>query len=256
MDAAASSAAIGTPTRRRSSAIPSMSCAASGCSTNSMSKRAIASSRSVAVSRSQAPLTSSRSAISGPIAARIARTRSTSTSVSRSAPALTLSVDEARLDRLQRGLRGRRRGPSDGSVALTPTPPSSSCSARDRSVEVEPGALSIAAASARPGAPCCSRSAERGQAIRGALDRLADQRRRGSSRPPRRSAGSSTASPSPTRPSSSTSRRIHASRSTHIPVAVGNGRRKGIRTRSATRDRTVVMRSRRRSRARPRTAEP
>ena len=114
-------------------------------------------------------------------------------------------------------------------------------------------APSIAAASARPGAPCCSRSASEGRpsAAPSTASRTSASRIVSATSP---FAGSSTASPSPTRPSSSTSRRIHASRSTHIPVAVGNGRRNGIRTRSATSARPV-MRSRRRSRARPRTRD-
>ena len=186
-------------------------------------------------SRSQAPLTSSRSAMSGPTAARIARTRSTSTSVSRSAPALTLSVTnpdstdcERRLGRRLRTERRERGIDADATVVVV--------LGRNRPRPGRARALSSAAASARPGAPCISRSASEGSpsAAPSTASRTSASRIVSATSP---FAGSSTASPSPTRPSSSTSRRIHASRSTHIPVAVGNGRRNGIRTRSATSDR-------------------
>ncbi len=89
---AASSAARGIATSRRSAAAPARSSAGSGCSTYSISKRAIAARRSSAVGRSHAPLTSTRRRMSGPTACRIARTRATRSSVSRSAPAFSLSV--------------------------------------------------------------------------------------------------------------------------------------------------------------------
>ena len=174
-DAAASSAAIGTRTRRRSSARPSTSCAGSGCSTNSMSNRAIASSRSIAVARSQAPLTSSRRRMSGPTAARMARTRSTRTSVSRSAPALTLSV--------------RKPDSTDWSAASAAA---ALPERRDRRVDadaVASGVRSGATGRVQVGRRALEGGVERpaGRAVRlelvivgrrpgGALDRLADER--------------------------------------------------------------------------------
>ena len=175
----------GRRTRRRSSARPSISCGGSGCSTNSMSNRAIASSRSFAVARSQAPLTSSRRRTSGPMAARIARTRSTRTSVSRSAPALTLSVAKpdstdwrAASAAAARPERRDRRVDADAIVV--------GLGRGVGRVEVEPGALERRverAARARRGARGRRASAA---AIGRALDGLADERRRGSSRRPRR----------------------------------------------------------------------
>ena len=180
------------------------------------------------------------------------------TSVSRSAPALTLSVRKPDSTDCC-AASAAADGPSDGSVALTPTPSSSGSASgsvqphfrsRPRSRarparQVEPRALErgVERSARRPRAPRARRD-RRQPPSRGALDRLPDERRRGSCRPPRRPPVRATASPSPTRPSASTSRRIHASRSTHIPVAVANGRRNGMRTRSATRARRRSCRSR------------
>ena len=161
---------------------------------------------------------------------------------------LGLERQEPRFDRLQRGL-GRRRAPErrDRRVDADAVVDRARRRRRGASVQVEPGALEGGVE--RPaGRPMESRGRRAtADAHRPHPRRPRGRAPRGSSRPPRRRPARRTASPSPTRPSASTRRRIHASRSTHIPVAVGNGRRNGIRTRSATRPRMTVTADRRRS---------
>ena len=85
---------------------------ANGSSTYSRSNRPTAASRSAAVGGSQAPLTSSRTRTSARPRRRTARIRSTSASVSRSAPPLSFT-SEPGLQRLARGF-GRGRGSDEG----------------------------------------------------------------------------------------------------------------------------------------------
>ena len=220
------------PCRRRRAA-------ASGCSTNSMSNRAIASSRSVAVARSQAPLTSSRRRDVRPDRSADRPDALDEHLGLAFRAGLDLERHEPRFDRLERRL-GRRRAPERRDRRVD-------AAHRRRRARRRPRAPPGRAGRSRwqrraPGrAPRASRdpssvgrrpSAEPSTASRTSAARIV------SATSP--SAGSSTASPSPTRPSSSTRRRIQASRSTHIPVAVGNGRRNGILTRSATRPRMTV----------------
>ena len=239
-DQAASSAAIGMRTRRRSSASPSTSCAGNGCSTNSISKREIADSRSSAVERSHAPWTSRRRRMSGPMAARMARIRSTSTSVSRSAPAESFSVSKPDSTDC-RAASAEAATPSEGRVALTPTPAPVGRTSAAGACSRSRSALSIAALSARPGAPCGSSSAIDGSPLSDApstASRMSDVRIVSATSP---ADGSTTASPRPIRPSSWWTRMTHDSCSSHMPLAVAMGRRNGMRTRSATSARIAVI---------------
>ena len=222
-DETASSAAIGTRTRRRSRASAASSSPASGCSTYWRSRTARpprAAPRRLRVPRAVHVEPESRRRSHG-LADRADPVRRASSARARRRR-LELERAEPGPDR---GWRPRRmRGPSRGSVALTPTPAPPRGSSRRRSRVQRargrarhgahgrpPVRLELVVVGSRPRAALATAPA---RAARAGRRRLAVG---GLDRPPRRSA----------RPSSSVSHSSQASRAAHMPVAVANGRRNG-----------------------------
>ena len=187
-----------------------------------------------------APLASIRIRMSGPAACRTARTRSTRTSVSRSAPTLTLSVVKPAAT-AWRAASADGTGPRNGSVAFTPMPSPSANSTGDGVPSRSKRAASRAARRARPGRPCDSSSSPVGRRpSRTEATALPHQQREDRVR--RLAVGGlEHGLPHPHPPVGVCQPEQPRLAGEPIPVAVANGRRKRTATLSARSDTTGVM---------------